>query len=131
MDRCSSSGASWLLVTAELPIRLLLLLVSTLQPAADKTNVQNNLPLTLPSPALLLPSICCTCLPVSQYTNKESLPVSLARLQLVVVQAGLWTGSSWQRVPRWDEEAEAAVEPSCKTGRQLTAAKPHCTIPLS
>ena len=26
----------------------------------------------------------------------------------------MWTGSSWQRVPRWDEEAEAAVAQPAK-----------------
>ena len=81
LDRCSSSGASWLLVTAELPIRLLLLLVSTLQPAADKTNVQNNLPLTLPSSALLLPSICTCLLSLNIQTRKVCLSV--------------WPGCNW------------------------------------
>ena len=51
-------------------------------PAADKTNVQNNLPLTLPSPVLLLPSICCTCL------------LSL-NIQTRKVCQSVWPGCNW------------------------------------
>ena len=120
---------SWLLVTAELP--MLLLLVSTLQPAADKTsNVQSNLPIPFP-PVLLL--LLAYLLPAT------CLNIQTRKVCLSAIGGGsgrFWTGSSsWQQeVPRWDEEGRGCSGSTCKTGHQLTAANLtapfHSAVPI-
>ena len=119
---------SWLLVTAELP--MLLLLVSTLQPAADKTsNVQNNLPIPFPlAYACLVSAAPAACL------NIQTRKVCLSAIG--GGSGRFWTGSSsWQQeVPRWDEEGRGCSGSTCKTGHQLTAANLtapfHSAVPI-